>query len=319
MDKISDIIEWIQEKDKIVIYGAGHVANILYNIIENYGMKNKISAFVVKDTEKNPNEINGISVYQYEQYLKNSMDIIIALAYEQQKNVYTDLLKLGIEKKKILGLSQILYMAIIQEEKRMFSSQNYWNQRYQLGGNSGSGSYNKLAEYKAAVINEFVKSRNIESVIEWGCGDGNQLGLANYKKYIGYDVSSKAIEICQQKFQNDSTKQFICCGDKQFQNDKVADLTLSLDVIFHLVEDEVFEQYMTRLFTSSKKYVCIYSSNYNEQTAMHVKHRKFTDWIEQNLSNKWALEKVINNIYPYSEDNPDNTSVSDFYFYKIQH
>ena len=81
----------------------------------------------------------------------------------------------------------------------------------------------------------------------------------------------------------------------------------------------MFEQYMTRLFTSSKKYVCIYSSNYNEQTAMHVKHRKFTDWIEQNLSNKWALERVINNIYPYSEDNPDNTSVSDFYFYKIQH
>src|SRR5215207_6091130 len=56
-------------------------------------------------------------------------------------------------------------------------SEDYWITRYATGGNSGAGSYNKLAEYKAEVLNDFVKRHNVESVIEYGCGDGNQLKL----------------------------------------------------------------------------------------------------------------------------------------------
>lgn len=317
MDTIEDFRLLIEKEQNILIYGAGHIANLIHDIMRYYNMQSKICAYVVKDKKTNPASIDNVPVLQVEECITENKSIIIALAYDKQEEVYRYLTKAGFNKEKIICLNKEMYQTILDTEKDLFDSKNYWDQRYISGGNSGSGSYNRLAEFKASIINEFIENENINCVIEWGCGDGNQLKLANYKKYTGYDVSPKAIEICREKFKDDLTKEFICCGDEHFQNKIRAELVLSLDVIFHLVEDDIFEQYMKRVFESSKKYVCIYSSNFNEQTAIHVKHRKFTDWIECNMGNKWKLEKVVKNIYPYSIENPDNTSVSDFYFYKL--
>ena len=195
------------------------------------------------------------------------------------------------------------------------SSRDYWEHRYKIGGNSGVGSYNNLADFKAKVINNFIINKNIKTVIEWGSGDCNQLALANYKNYIGYDVSKTAIDICKKKFNNDKTKTFIFT-DKNFNNNKKADLSISLDVIYHLVEDNVFSSYMNNLFKSSNRYVCIYSSNVDKGWAQHVRHRKFSEWIDKYISNNWKLIKFIPNKYPYDPLNTHNTSFSDFYFYE---
>ena len=168
-----------------------------------------------------------------------------------------------------------------------FNSSDYWEKRYANGGNSGSGSYNNLAKFKAEIINNFLNINEIKTVIEWGSGDCNQLSMINYKQYIGYDVSKTAINICQKKFYNDSTKKFFHINGK-FINNKKADLTISLDVIYHLLEDNVYNLYMKNLFDSSEKYICIYSSNYDKIDAMHVKHRKFTDWIDKYQSNNYS-------------------------------
>ncbi|RBQ23399.1 hypothetical protein ALNOE001_09800 [Candidatus Methanobinarius endosymbioticus] len=148
-----------------------------------------------------------------------------------------------------------------------------------MGKNSGEGSYNFLANFKAEVINEFISKNNIENVIEFGSGDGNQLSLSNYPNYIGFDVSESVVNKCIKKFKED-TKKFLLLD--KYAGEK-ADLTLSLDVIYHLIEDNIFEEYMDRLFNASKKFVIIYSSNDNdlENIAAHVKHRKFTDYIEK--------------------------------------
>ena len=172
-----------------------------------------------------------------------------------------------------------------------------------------------MALFKASIINNFVSKNNINSVIEWGSGDCNQLSLAKYKKYIGYDVSKTAIKICQKKFFKDRTKAFIHMNNN-FINDKKADLSISLDVIYHLVEDNVFNLYMKNLFNSSKKYVCIYSSNVDKKWARHVRHRKFTDWINKFISNEWKLKEYIPNKYPFDIKNQEYTSFSDFYFYE---
>ena len=195
-------------------------------------------------------------------------------------------------------------------------SADYWNKRYISGGNSGAGSYNRLAEFKADVLNHFVQTHKIKSVVEWGCGDGNQLSYANYPQYVGLDVSQKAIEICRERFKTDKTKFFIWSGASDFHYNAKSELAISLDVVYHLIEDDVFEQYMRQLFNSSTHYVCIYSCNdNNEFLAPHVKHRQFSKWIEDNEPS-WTKEKVIKNKYPYEETNPDNTSWSDFYFYE---
>jgi trans-aconitate methyltransferase len=195
---------------------------------------------------------------------------------------------------------------------KIFDSEIYWIQRYAQGGSSGCGSYNHLAKFKADILNDFVNKNNIQFIIEHGCGDGNQLKMANYPNYLGFDVSPKAIAICRQIFSDDTSKKFRL--SKDYSGEK-AELVLSLDVIYHLVEDEVYEDYMNRLFTSSNLYVIIYSSNKEEIQIDHVKHRKFTNWIEKNC-NTWDLIEYIPNKYP-DNGNYKETSSADFYIYKL--
>lgn len=46
-------------------------------------------------------------------------------------------------------------------------------------------------------------------MIEFGCGDGNQLSLLQVPGYTGVDVSRSAVEKCRSKFKDDSTKKFV--------------------------------------------------------------------------------------------------------------
>jgi SAM-dependent methyltransferase len=200
------------------------------------------------------------------------------------------------------------------EPTKTFKSAEYWEERYAKGGNSGAGSYNNLAQFKAEILNDFVKTHSVQSVIEFGCGDGNQLSLAQYPKYLGFDVSETAINICKDKFSNDKIKEFRLISSF---NEEKAELVLSLDVIYHLIEDSIFENYMKNLFEASTKYVIIYASNKtSSQWAQHVKHRRFTDWIDKNKPN-WSLLRFIPNKYP-ALDNGENptTSFADFYIFE---
>lgn len=212
------------------------------------------------------------------------------------------------------GFLRFLYKIGIKKWK---NSGDFWEERYLFGGNSGSGSYNNLANFKADFLNEFVVKESISSVIEWGCGDGNQLSLANYDNYLGYDVSKTAIDICRKRFKHDRSKEFVCTAEDGFISKKKADLVLSLDVIYHLVEDDIFEKYMKDLFDSSSRFVCIYSSNTEENNSniRHVRHRKFTKYIEDKFTD-FSLYSFTPNKYPYDENNPDKTSFADFYVYK---
>lgn len=193
------------------------------------------------------------------------------------------------------------------------NSSDYWERRYAKGGNSGVGSYGRLAKFKADFLNDFVKTNSVHSVLEFGCGDGSQLTLAQYPSYTGVDVSSKAIEICRALFAADLSKRFLHSDAPELTG--TADLALSLDVVYHLVENAVFEKYMCRLFDSARRFVIVYSSNFDDSTPVeHVRHRCFTTWVEQNRP-RWYVASKMANIYPYRADNPGDTSVADFYVF----
>jgi len=190
-------------------------------------------------------------------------------------------------------------------------SETYWDQRYKSGLTSGDGSYGKLARFKADILNEAVLEHNIKTIIEYGCGDGNQLKLAQYPQYLGFDVSPAALSLCRREFAGDATKKFRLMSEYAGET---ADLTLSLDVIYHLVEDEIYQPYMHRLFQSATSFVIIYSSNgVQNSDATHVRHRKFTDWVKTNAT-EWTLLNHIPNIFPHHKDNKKG-SFADFYIY----
>lgn len=201
-------------------------------------------------------------------------------------------------------------------KKVLFRSSRYWEKRYRSGGNSGSGSYNRLAQFKAEILNRFCTEHDIQYVVEFGCGDGNQLSLARYESYIGLDVSITAIDNCRARFAADQTKQFFCLAglDLAEQNFR-CDLALSLDVIFHLTEQTVYEIYLRNLFSVSTRYVIIYSSNVDRREATHVRHHRFTDFVERSFP-QFELVEFIKNRFPFDPAQPDDTSFADFYIYE---
>ncbi|HEX5422878.1 MAG TPA: hypothetical protein VFW94_04965 [Candidatus Acidoferrales bacterium] len=195
------------------------------------------------------------------------------------------------------------------------SSQSYWKHRYDNNGNSGAGSYGRLAAFKAETISDYVARHSIASVIEFGCGDGAQLSLTDYPYYIGVDVSMKVIELCGKRFANDPSKSFMVL--EEFDATPVtADMSMSLDVIYHLVEERTYHDYMHRLVQSAERSICIYSSNVQlPGHVSHIRHRRFTDWFDTNAP-EWKLVKTVRNRYPYDFNNPDETSWADFYFFE---
>jgi len=191
----------------------------------------------------------------------------------------------------------------------------YWDARYRAGGNSGAGSYGRLAGFKAEVLNEFVRARAILSVVEFGSGDGAQLALATYPDYVGIDVSPAAVALCTEKFRGDAARRFFL-ADKLPEPFGPFDLALSLDVIYHLVEDTTFDRYMRGLFEHASAHVVIYASDRDAAgPSPHVRHRAFTPWVATYRPD-WRYAGKVPNRYPFDAADPDETSFADFHFFE---
>ncbi len=219
----------------------------------------------------------------------------------------------------ILPLSSLLAKA---KRKAGFSgpiafenSRQYWEDRYRSGGSSGAGSYGRLARFKADFLNNFVEANNIHSIVEFGCGDGAQLALAEYPGYVGFDVSPLAVEICRKKFRKEGRYRFYHT-DISLEEEGSFDLAVSLDVVYHLVEDDLFHNYMYRLFQSSRMWVIIYAYNFEKLSGpRHEPGREFLSWCKNNAG-AWDLEQTVKNAYPYDPKNKGKTSRADFYVFK---
>tara|TARA_Y100001960_G_scaffold327986_1_gene415674 strand:+ start:233 stop:925 length:693 start_codon:yes stop_codon:yes gene_type:complete len=213
-----------------------------------------------------------------------------------------------------------LTQLLIYFRQLIFSgSQNYWEKRYSLGGNSGEGSYGKSAEFKSEILNKLVRENSIDLVTEYGCGDGNQLAYADYPRYIGLDISRQAVSLSSLLFSEDSTKNFFVYDPDQFETNQKkfsAELVLSLDVIYHLVEDDVYRKYLTNVFNSAKKFVVIFSSNEEVTSALHskhVRHRKFTCDVEEWFP-AWELKETIKNNQLKNKSKINEPSIDFFIF-----
>ena len=180
----------------------------------------------------------------------------------------------------------------------------YWDERYANGGDSGRGSYNEHYEFKTNMINSIIEKYNIKSITDFGCGDGNQISDLKVNDYLGLDISKEAVKLCTDKYVNDNTKSFIVYDNETILEN--SDLTMSLDVIYHIFEDDLFEKYMNDLIMYSNDYILIYSSNFEDiNWNQHVRHRQF----DKMLINVATLVEHIPNILPDCS--------ADFYLYKL--
>lgn len=212
------------------------------------------------------------------------------------------------------GIGKAEAMNIVSGMDDTFNSTAYWQNRYEAGHNSGTGSYGRLADYKADYINSLVAREKIASVIEFGSGDGNQASLFDFSPYLGVDVSELVVDQCRERFASRPGWHFepYRAGGRHGK----FDLSMSLDVLFHLVEDKVYLDYLDDLFGHSNRFVLIFSSDMDERTAEHVRHRKFTPDIAARFP---AWELVDNPVHPHAS-NPNEdwrvTTPARFHLYR---
>lgn len=152
---------------------------------------------------------------------------------------------------------------------------DYWENRYASGGTSGAGSRGENAARKATFVNDLIRRRDVRSVIDWGCGDGEQAALLHAVDYLGIDVSTSAITRCIDRMPD---RQWLRMDPRSTVRMALrAELALSMDVLFHLVDDADFHGYLSRLFASAWRFVVIHSTNVDTEPNGHMRHRHFTD------------------------------------------
>lgn len=200
-------------------------------------------------------------------------------------------------------------LLIVFRRLRYPGSVAYWEKRYANGGDSGAGSSGVLAAYKAAVLNQFVLEQGIRSVLEFGCGDGQQLQVADYPAYTGLDIAPSAIKRCRQIFKDDAAKTFAVYDPASFNPaENQADATFSLEVIFHLTEEKTYRLYLEHLFASARQWVVIFAANAEDNTRgifPHFKPRRFLPDVPPG----WKLQRQVPN--PHAD-----ISVSEFFFFE---
>jgi hypothetical protein len=202
-----------------------------------------------------------------------------------------------------------------QRRSKTFRSADYWRERYKAGRTSGAGSSGRLAAYKAEFINALVAERRIGSVIEFGSGDGSQASLFDFPDYTGVDVVPQVVEAARRRFADRPGWRFVT-ADAYAARPTEHDLAMSLDVIYHLVEDEVFEDYMRRLTAAARRFVLVYASDRDAAVdARHVRHRRYSRWMAESAP-EFEAAGSWENPYPFTEDaDPTQTSFAFFRLY----
>lgn len=149
--------------------------------------------------------------------------------------------------------------------------------RYAAGDRSADGAFLPLVQFKTDAVRACAAKHGLRNVVELHAGEAPPV----------------------------------------FAADERADLVVSMDAISRLVDDTEFERYMRGLFAASRRFVMIYSSDFEDlerRDGIHVRHREFTAWIRDRAP-EWILVEYIPNRFPYRGDFRTG-SFANFYVYE---
>ncbi len=175
------------------------------------------------------------------------------------------------------------------------------------------GSYDRLARFKATFLNDFVAVNHISTVIEFGSGDGSQLALATYPDYVGVDVSETALAATGRRFADKPSIRFLHTSevtDRHRPNCRCP-WTSSTTWSKTPFSTPTCLGFSVQQHDSSW---CTPATKTGPGRHPHVRHRNFTQWVKEHQPDFDFVERV-QNPYPYSEDDPDNTSFCDFFVF----
>jgi predicted O-methyltransferase YrrM len=160
-----------------------------------------------------------------------------------------------------------------------FAAAPYWDRRYATGGTSGAGSRGAEAEEKVRLVQRVIDEHGVRSVLDLGCGDGYVASRLRVAEYVGYDPAPSALALCRAAMPGRAFVGELPAGP--------FDLVLSLDVMFHLVDDADYREHIFWLL-SLGSCALVWSTDHAERGAKHVLHRKWT----ADVPPGWAVTRI---------------------------
>jgi predicted O-methyltransferase YrrM len=153
-----------------------------------------------------------------------------------------------------------------------FNALGYWERRYGDGGTSGAGSRGQEAIQKVQDVQAVIDRFGAKRILDLGCGDGFIAEQLKVESYTGFDPAPSALKLCRdampgRTFKHEMPETLYAPG---------YDLTMSLDVMFHLVDDEDYGHHLGMLLGFTKERALVYATNHEERGAAHVRHRRWT-------------------------------------------
>tara|TARA_R110000772_G_scaffold40132_14_gene94001 strand:- start:618 stop:899 length:282 start_codon:yes stop_codon:yes gene_type:complete len=88
-------------------------------------------------------------------------------------------------------------------------------------------------------------------------------------------------------------------------------------VIYHLIEDEIYDAYLANLFEASSRYTLIYASNFEHFSPElpHVRHRQFGRDVADRFP-EWELVEAFDNPYAKPHSSKEYGSFAKFFLFR---
>ena len=170
----------------------------------------------------------------------------------------------------------------------------YWDCRYRGGGNSGAGSYGAHAEYKSSVIQGLIDTHGTESLVDFGCGDGNQISSIRVARYVGLDISKEAVKLCRERFTGDDSRSFDLYRPGQSVDGAPYDMAMSLEVLMRVIDESDFVSTLDEMFMSASRLVVILTPIFElvpYTPGSHERHRNLAPYLEK--YDDWCVSETI--------------------------
>lgn len=247
------------EKDSdIIIYGAGEMAISFKEQIEavNYC---KIVCFFDRDSA----EIKKIDKYECispSEYINYKFDYILVGSDRHKNEINETLIKLGVEKDKIILVDDRYYLKNIN--KKLTPETANWNIYYKKAEEGALYQYEKIIE---PFIKKFSLFDNNSIVLDFACGKGRIAEFIRNKcrSLICCDISKEAIDSCKERFKKFENVKYIVGKENKIDLESSSiDFIYSWDAMVHFSYKNI-DRYLCEFFRIVKPggYVFIHHSN----------------------------------------------------------
>jgi SAM-dependent methyltransferase len=134
-----------------------------------------------------------------------------------------------------------------------------WEAHYAKGGESGDPEEYKLArEWKYFLLDKYY-TKNIDSILDVGCGDLQFWGDNLPYNYTGIDISQTIID----RHKRNHPDQTFICSDATKYVDVHADVVICFDMLWHIIDDVDYINILKNIKQYSNNYIYIYTWNNN--------------------------------------------------------